>query len=65
MKKLYLFYCFFLLGCSLKDFSDFISDDDILYLSSYENVKIVPQDSDSSGLNIHPIKIPAQKLKVD
>ncbi len=64
MKKLYLFYCFFfLLGCSLKDFSDFISDDDILYLSSYENVKIVPQDSDSSGLNIHPIKIPAQKIE--
>ena len=62
MKKIYnLFWVLLLVSCSAIE--DLIVDDDVLFMSGYENVKIVPKDANSSGLNIHPIKIPSQKIE--
>ena len=65
MKKfLSIFILFFSLGCSTDfDLTSILTDDDILYLSGYENVKIVEQDSSKTGKNIHPIKISAEKIE--
>tara|TARA_Y100000589_G_C27173851_1_gene637901 strand:- start:1537 stop:2541 length:1005 start_codon:yes stop_codon:yes gene_type:complete len=62
MRKIYnLFWVLLLVSCS--SIESILTDDDILYLSGYENVKIVPQDTKSTGLNIHPIKVPSQKIE--
>ena len=39
-----------------------LSDDKIFYLSSYENVKVVEQDSKITGANIHPVKIKPEQI---
>ena len=43
-------------------FTDMLSDDEIFYLSAYENVKIVRQDSKITGANIHPIQIKPEQI---
>ena len=65
MKKiLYIFITLsFLNSCSSFDsFTDMLSDDEIFYLSGYENVKIVRQDSKITGANIHPVKIKPEQI---
>ena len=48
---------------SLDSFGDFFSDDKkIFYLSAYENVKIVEQDSNITGKNIHPVQIAPERI---
>ena len=39
-----------------------LSDEKIFYLSAYENVKIVEQDSKITGANIHPVKIKPEQI---
>ena len=50
----------FVTGCSFSDlkdpFSNLINSDEILFLSAYENVKIVEQDSKLTGQNSHPVQ---------
>ena len=65
MKKiLYIFITLsFLNSCSSFDsFTDMLSDEKIFYLSAYENVKIVEQDSKITGANIHPVKIKPEQI---
>ena len=56
----------FLTGCSLSDlknpFTDLISSDEILFLSAYENVKIVEQ-TPTTGQNSHPINISEERIE--
>ena len=42
-------------------FTNFISSDEILFLSAYENVKIVEQDSKLTGQNSHPVNISEER----
>ncbi len=61
MKKLFtLILTFFLSSCS--SFEDIFIDSDILYLSAYENVKVVPQDSNLTGPNQHPIQVSSDRI---
>ena len=57
----------FLTGCSLSDltdpFTNLLSSDEILFLSSYENVKIVEQDSKITGQNAHPVNISDERVQ--
>ena len=57
----------FLSGCSFSDltdpFTNLISSDEILFLSAYENVKIVEQDSESTGQNTHPVNISEERIE--
>ncbi|MEL0246751.1 MAG: hypothetical protein VW954_06025 [Alphaproteobacteria bacterium] len=57
----------FLSGCSFSDltdsFTNLISSDEILFLSAYENVKIVEQDSQSTGQNSHPVNISEERVE--
>ena len=53
----------FLTSCSsYKDISGFFSDEKIYFLSQYENVKSVEQDSQSTGVNSHPIKLNEERI---
>ena len=57
----------FLTGCSFSDltdpFTNLLSSDEILFLSSYENVKIVEQDSKITGQNAHPVNISEERIE--
>ena len=57
----------FVTGCSFSDFtdpfSDLINSDEILFLSAYENVKIVAQDSKLTGQNSHPVNISEERVE--
>ena len=44
-------------------FTNLLSDDEILFLSGYENVKIVEQDSNLTGQNIHPVNISEERIE--
>ena len=54
-------------GCSFSDltdpFTNLLSSDEILFLSSYENVKIVEQDSKITGQNAHPVNISEERVE--
>ena len=69
MLKLKLLIISFLLSsCSslsniTDSFSDFIADEEILFLSSYENVKIVDQDSNLTGQNSHPVNVSEERIE--
>ena len=53
----------FLTSCSsYEDISGFFSDEKIYFLSQYENVKAVEQDSQSTGVNTHPIKLNEERI---
>ena len=53
----------FLTSCaSYEDISGFFSDEKIYFLSQYENVKAVEQDSKSTGVNSHPIKLSEERI---
>ncbi len=39
------------------------TDEKVLFLSSYENVKVVEQDSNLSGKNIHPVNISGDRIE--
>ena len=55
----------FLTSCSsYEDISGFFSDEKIYFLSQYENVKAVEQDSQSTGVNSHPLKLAKKELQV-
>ena len=43
--------------------SGFFSDEKVLFLSAYENVKVVEQDSNLSGKNIHPVNISDERIE--
>ena len=63
-----LITAFFLTSCStvndsLDSFTGFFSDEKVLFLSSYENVKVVDQDSNLSGKNVHPINISDERIE--
>ena len=58
----------FLTSCStvtdsLDSFTSFFSSEKVLFLSAYENVKVVDQDSNLSGKNIHPINISDERIE--
>ena len=57
----------FLSGCSFSDltdpFTNLISSEEILFLSAYENVKIVEQDSKLTGQNSHPVNISEERVE--
>ena len=57
----------FVTGCSLSNltdpFTNLLSSDEILFLSSYENVKIVEQDSKITGQNAHPVNISDERVQ--
>ena len=40
-----------------------MGDEEILFLSAYENVKIVDQDSNLTGQNSHPINISEERVE--
>ena len=68
LKLKYSLILLFLAGCSslselTSSFSNIISDDEILFLSAYENVKIVNQDSNTTGQNSHPISISEERVE--
>ena len=69
MSKLKFLLSFLLLSScsSLSDltesFTNFLGDEEILFLSAYENVKIVDQDSNLTGLNSHPINISEERVE--
>ncbi len=69
MKKKFeiILISFFLASCSISDltdpFTNFISSDEILFLSAYENVKIVEQDSNLTGQNSHPVNISEERIE--
>ena len=50
----------FLNGCS--SLEDIFIDSNVLYLSNYENVKVVPQDSNLTGPNQHPIQVSSDRI---
>ena len=55
-------------GCSSiseisETLSNFVSDEQVLFLSDYENVKIVEQDSKLTGQNIHPVNISEDRIE--
>ena len=53
----------FLTSCSsYEEISGFFSDEKIYFLSQYENVKSVEQDSQSTGVNSHPIKLNEERI---
>ncbi len=60
-----LIFALILSSCSnLTDsVSGFFSDEKVLFLSAYENVKVVDQDSNLSGKNIHPINISDDRIE--
>ena len=62
-----LFFSFFLYGCTFSDLTDPITNllksDEILFLSAYENVKIVEQDSKLTGKNSHPVNISGERIE--
>lgn len=62
-----LFFSFFLTGCSFSDltdsFTNILQSDEILFLSAYENVKIVEQDSQLTGKNSHPVNISQDRVE--
>ena len=39
------------------------TDEKVLFLSSYENVKVVEQDSNLSGKNIHPVNVSGDRIE--
>ena len=39
------------------------TDEKVLFLSAYENVKVVEQDSNLSGKNIHPVNISGDRIE--
>ena len=57
----------FLSGCSFSDltdpFTNLLGNDELLFLSAYENVKIVEQDSESTGQNTHPVNISEERIE--
>ena len=59
-----LFFLSFLNSCSSYRIFSLICYQTIkyFYLSSYENVKIVEQDSKITGANIHPVKIKPEQI---
>ena len=64
--KLYiLFTLLFLSSCSSfsDGITDLFTDEKVLFLSSYENVKIVEQDSNLSGKNIHPVNVSSDRIE--
>ena len=61
MKKIFSFFLVMLLS-SCSSFNDIFIDNDILYLSDYENVKVVPQDSKLTGPNQHPIQVSSDRI---
>ena len=69
MSKLKFLLSFLLLSScsSLSDltesFTNFLGDEEILFLSAYENVKIVDQDSNLTGQNSHPINISEERVE--
>tara|TARA_Y100000022_G_scaffold195434_1_gene201106 strand:- start:16 stop:1074 length:1059 start_codon:yes stop_codon:yes gene_type:complete len=62
-----LLISFFLTGCTFSDltdpFTDLLKSDEILFLSAYENVKIVEQDSQLTGKNSHPVNISQERVE--
>ena len=57
----------FVTSCSFSEltdpFTNLLSSDEILYLSAYENVKIVEQDSKLTGPNSHPVNISEERVE--
>ena len=55
----------FLKSCSSvsDSITGLFTDEKLLFLSSYENVKVVEQDSKLSGNNIHPVSISGERIE--
>ena len=44
-------------------FDDILYDEKVFFLSGYENVKVIDQDSNISGPNIHPVSIEPERIE--
>ncbi len=61
MKNIKLIFLIILTSCV--SFDDILYDEKVFFLSGYENVKVIDQDSNISGPNIHPVSIEPERIE--
>ena len=59
----YIKFIFLIFLTSCVSIDDILYDEKVFFLSGYENVKIIEQDSNISGSNIHPVSIEPERIE--